>query len=135
LDPNFPLAHWFLGLTYEQVARHEEAIAECRKAVTPSFLSARGGLGHAYAVAGKRAEAQQVLAELKELSKQRYVAPFNFALIYAGLGDKAQTFEWLEKTYEDHSLLFSFIKVWPQFDSLRGERRFQDLLRRMGLAP
>jgi hypothetical protein len=70
---------------------------------------------------------------LKDQSKRRYVAPFDIAIIYVGLGDKAHALEWLEKAYEDHSDRLSWIKVWPQFDSLRGEPRFQDLLRRVGL--
>jgi hypothetical protein len=74
-----------------------------------------------------------VLAELKDLSKRRYVAPFDIALVYMGLGDKSRALEWLEKAYEDHSDWLAWIKVWPQFDSLRGEPRFQDLLRRLGL--
>ena len=134
LDPNYFLAHWILGMVYDQTSRHEEAIAECRRAAsTPDIPTALGALGHAYAASGRRAEALKVLAELKGLSKQRYVAPFNMAIVYAGLGDKQQTFEWLEKAYEDHSLLLSLIRVWPQFDGLHGEPRFQDLLRRMGL--
>ena len=137
MDPTFPLAHWCLGMAYVQVGRHEEAIAEYQKAVSlPRGLpSALGGLGYAYAVSGKRTEAQKVLAELKELSKRRYVPPFAIAVIYVGVGDKAQAFEWLDKAYEDHSLLLTWIKVWPELDSLRGETRFQDLLRRMNLAP
>ena len=75
----------------------------------------------------------KALAELKELSKRRYVAPYDLALIYTGLGEKAQALEWLEKAYEDHSQRLTWIKVWPQFDSLRREPRFQNLLRRMGL--
>ena len=94
-----------------------------------------GALGHAYAVSGKRAEAHKVLAELKDLSKRRYVAPFDIALVYVGLGDKAQALEWLQRAYEDHSFRLTWIKVDPRLDSLRGEPRFQDLLRRMNLAP
>jgi Flp pilus assembly protein TadD len=135
MDPNFARAHWILALAYEQVGRSEEAVLECKKAVDlsggdPVVL---GVLGHAYAMSGKRSEAQKVLAELKDLSKRRYVAPFDIALIYSGLGDKAQTLEWLEKAYEDHSQRLLWIKVDPRLDSLRGEPRFQDLLRRMGL--
>ena len=96
---------------------------------------ALGVLGHGYAVAGMKAEAQKVLAELKDLSRRRYVAPLDIAVIYVGLGDKAQAFEWLEKAYEDHSDRLTWIRFWPQFDSLRGESRFQDLLRRMNLTP
>ena len=122
-------------MAYEPVARHEEAIAECEKALSLSAgePGALGALGHAYAISGKRAEALKALAELKELSKRRYVAPYDLALIYTGLGEKAQALEWLEKAYEDHSQRLTWIKVWPQFDSLRREPRFQNLLRRMGL--
>ena len=70
---------------------------------------------------------------MKDLSKPRYVPPFGIALIYEGLGDKAQALEWLERAYEDRSFFLTYIKVDPRFDSLRGEPRFQDLLRRMGL--
>jgi len=83
----------------------------------------------------RRAEAQKVLVELKELSKRRYVEPVDIAIIYVGLGDKAQALEWLEKAYGDRSFQLTWIKVWQWFDSLRGEPRFQDLVRRMGLPP
>jgi serine/threonine protein kinase/tetratricopeptide (TPR) repeat protein len=135
-DPNFPTAHLWLGQAYEQVGRGEEAIVELQKAVglyggEPAELGLRG---HVYASAGRRAEAQRMLAELKDLSNRRYVAPFDIALVYAGLGEKRQALEWLERAYEDHSYRLTWIKCWPQFDSLRGDPRFQDLLRRMGLA-
>jgi eukaryotic-like serine/threonine-protein kinase len=137
MDPNFPGGHLWLGLVYEQMGRSEEAIAELHKAASlsggePPDLSLQG---HVYASAGRSAEAQRVLAELKGLSKRRYVAPFDIALVYAGLGEKRQALEWLERAYEDHSFRVTWIKVWPQLDPLRGEPRFQDLLRRMGLAP
>jgi tetratricopeptide (TPR) repeat protein len=134
MDPNFYPTHLFLGMAYEQVARYEQAIAECQKAFSLSGDAlAHGPLGHAYAITGKRAEAQKVLAELKDLSKRRYVAPFGIAIVYVGLGDKAQALEWLEKTHEDRSFWLTWIKVDPRLDSLRGEPRFQALLRRMGL--
>jgi serine/threonine protein kinase/Flp pilus assembly protein TadD len=137
LDPNFPLTHWWLGMFYEQAGRYVEAVAEGQKALSlsrgePGVL---GTLGHAYAASGKRAESQKVLAELRDLSKRRYVAPLNVALVYAGLGDKAQALEWLERAYEDHSDRLTWIKYWPLFDSLRAEPRFEDLLRRMPPRP
>jgi Flp pilus assembly protein TadD len=137
MDPNFPRTHWWLAMAYEQVGRHEEAVAESQKAVSlsagePTYI---GQLGHAYAVSGKKAEAQKVLAELKDLSKRRYVARFDIARVYVGLGDKSRALEWLERPIEDRSDWVAWIKVWPQVDSLRGEPRFHDLLRRMGLEP
>ena len=72
--------------------------------------------------------------ELKDQSKHGYVSPFDFALIYMGLGEKDQAFEWLNKTLEENPYRLSFIKVNPRFDSLRSDGRFTDLLRRMKLA-
>jgi tetratricopeptide (TPR) repeat protein len=135
MDPSFPRGRWELAMVYEQVGRYEEAIAECQKAwsLAGGETGALGVLGHAYAMSGKRAEAQRVLAEMKDLSKLYYVAPFDIALVYAGLGDKGQTLEWLEKAYEDRSYRLTWIKIDPRFDSLHGEPRFHDLLRRMRL--
>ena len=111
-------------------------LAECQKArsLAADETGALGVLGHTYAVSGNRAEALKVLSELKDLSQRRYVAPFENALIYVGLGDKAQAFEWLERAYGDHSYRLAWIKVDPRFDSLHGEPPFHDLLRRMRLS-
>jgi hypothetical protein len=90
-------------------------------------------LGHAYALAGERVKAQKTLAELHEMSKQRYISPYLFAVVYAGLGDKDQTFAWLDKTLQERSVFLIWLKVEPQFDPLRDDPRFQDLLKRIGL--
>ena len=88
-------------------------------------------LGYAYAVAGKTAEARRVLDELKELSKEHYVSPFRFALVYIGLGDMDQAFAWLNKTFDEDPYRLAVLKANPRFDSLRADPRFADLLRRM----
>jgi tetratricopeptide (TPR) repeat protein len=98
----------------------------------PKLLSA---LGHAYAVSGERDKANQILTELREASRQRYVNPYLLAVIYLGLGDKDQAFVWLDKAFQDRSSFLIWLKVEPQFDSLRDDPRFQDLLRRVGLMP
>ena len=85
--------------------------------------------------AGKKAEALKILDDLKERAKQRPVSPYEFALIYLGLGDKDQAFVWLEKTIEERPDILWDIKVGPRFDSLRSDPRFTDLLRRLKLAP
>ena len=134
-DANFAQAHLYLGLAYEQEDRFEEAIAEFQKGSSISGGDPRmtGALGHAYAVSGRKDQAQNVVVELKQLSKQRYVAPFEIAVIYMGLGEKEQTFEWLEKAYLDHSPWLIWLNVDPRFDSLHGDPRYRDLRRRMGL--
>ena len=135
LDPNFGRAHWFLGLAYEQKAMYPEAIATFRKglSLTGGEATILGSLGHAYGVSGNRAEAQKALAELLEQSKTRYVAPLDMGFVYLGLGDRDKALEWFEKGYEDHSSYIPAAAVDPRLDSIRGEPRFQNLLRRMGL--
>jgi tetratricopeptide (TPR) repeat protein len=137
MDPNFAPAHSRLALAYLAKGMYEEGISEQKKALALDKRSRRAAaLGEAYAVAGKREEAQKILDDLnKELSKQGYVTPFDFALIYMGLGDKDQAFAWLEKTFEEHPDNLLYIKVAPRFDSLRSDPRFADLLRHMKLAP
>ncbi|PYS64203.1 MAG: hypothetical protein DMF74_07720 [Acidobacteria bacterium] len=138
MDPNFAPAHNRLQRAYLAKGMYEEAITEQKKAIASDQPEGRWGrvadLGYAYAVAGKRAEAQKILDDLKELAKQRYVSPNAFAVIYMGLGDKDQAFVWLEKTFEARPDNLYFLKVGPQYDSLRSDPRFADLLRRMKLA-
>jgi serine/threonine protein kinase/Tfp pilus assembly protein PilF len=126
MDPNFNPAHHWLGLAYLQKSMDKEGIAEFEKEFP--FL------GYAYAVAGRRAEAQQVLDKLNELSKQKYVPAVSMARIYVGLGEKDKAFEWLEKAYLDGSIGGGTgIAVDPIFDPLRSDPRFMDILRRMNL--
>jgi Flp pilus assembly protein TadD len=112
---------------------YKEGIAEFEKvlAISPGNPSGLLDLGYAYAVTGRRAEAQKALDQLNELSKQKYVPPYHRAVICVGLGEKDQAFEWLEKAYVDHFIVL--IKVQPVFDPLRSDPRFTDLLRRMNL--
>ena len=135
MDPNSALAHTRLGMNYVEKGMYEEAITEHKKAIALDDSPRRTALlGHAYAVAGRKAEAQKILDDLKELAKQRPVSPFDFALVYMGLGDKDQAFVWLEKTFEERPDILWDIKVGPRFDSLRSDPRFTDLLRRLKLA-
>jgi TolB-like protein/Tfp pilus assembly protein PilF len=135
LDPNFIRTHLMLGNAYIQKSMYKEGIAELEKesALFPDSPGPVSWLGYAYAVAGRRAEAQKMLDQLTELSKQKYVAAVDAARIYSGLGEKDKAIEWLEKGYEDRSIVF--IKVDPTFDPLRSDPRFADLLRRMNLQP
>jgi TolB-like protein/Tfp pilus assembly protein PilF len=134
LDPNFWWAYQNLGLAYERKKQYSEAIAALEKArrveVSPTSL---GYLGYVYAAAGKKAEAQQVLEELKALSKERYVSPYNIACVYAGLNDKDQAFEWLERAYQERSYFMTLLKVEPALDNLRPDPRFAELVRKVGL--
>ncbi len=134
LDPRFFIAYKQLGAAYEQKKMYPQAIAEHQKGLAfvrhPQLIAS---LGHVYAVAGQRAEAQQLLDELREISKQSYINPYWIALIYVGLGEKEQAFAWLEKAYHERFFFLIWLKVEPRLDPLREDPRFQDLLRRVGL--
>jgi len=118
---------------------YKQGIAECEKdlAISPRHPYALSGLGYAYAVAGRSAEAQKVLDQLNAISKEKYVPAVSRVEVYVGLGEKEKAFEWLGKAYEDRSIgsTFAMIKMDPIFDPLRTDPRFADLLRRMNLQP
>jgi len=136
MDPSFVVAHFFLAFAYAQKAMYDEAIAEARKAIElsgegiPVFVAL---LGTIYSYSGKRDQAEKVLHQLRELSKQRYVSPFYIALIYLGIGQKNQAFEWLEKAFDEHDHAMETLKVDPMLDSIRSDPRFKALLKKMGL--
>ena len=88
-------------------------------------------LGYACAVSGDRAKAGQVLRELEELSKQRYVSPANRAAVYLGLGENEKALDWLEKAYEDRDPIFWWINGDQLYDSVRHAPRFQALVRKV----
>lgn len=90
-------------------------------------------LGYAYAVSGKRSEALKIIEELNEQVKHHYVNELHFALIYIGLGEKNQAFNWLDKAYESRPLRLIFLRIDPAYDGLRSDPRFADLLRKVGL--
>jgi len=138
LDPNYIEAYYFRGIAYLKKSMLEEGKADLEKglAIAPASEVALTGVGYGRAVTGRRAEAHRVLDELNELSKQKYVSPIWRVKIYASLVEKDKAFEWLEKAYEDHSIVsVGYIKTNPMFDPLRSDPRFADLLRRTNLQP
>lgn len=93
-----------------------------------------GVLGHASAASGKKGDALKILEELKEMSKHKYVSPYDLAILYIGLGDKDRAIEELSKAHEERAGWVIYIKAEPLFDPLRSDPRFVDLLRSMGLS-
>jgi serine/threonine-protein kinase len=137
MDPTYVDTHWSFGLVYEQTGQLDRAISDFQKAVelsrrSPAMLSA---LGHAYAIAGKSGEAHKIIDELNEVMKQQYVSPYAMALIFAGLGEQDEAFEWLERAYQDRDETFVHLRVDPRLDSLRSDARLTQMMRRINLAP
>ena len=137
LDPSFPIAREFLGWAYFKQRRYEEATAEFQKAVELSGRASLylGDLGYCYAVSGRRAQALVILKELEEKYARRESAGQSPASVYAGLGDRDRAFAWLEKDFQLRSGLLSDITWRFNFEDLRADPRYADLVRRMGLKP
>jgi hypothetical protein len=94
-----------------------------------------GALGHCYALQGKRIEAEAACDELADLSKTRYVSPFNTALIHLGLNDVTQALQWLERALAMRSYELVWLKVDPRWDALRLLPRFVTVVETVGLGP
>ncbi len=135
LDPNYPVTYWILGLLLRKMGRYEEAIEEGEKGVKLSGGSPvmSAALAQTFAAAAKRNKAVEILNELTKLAKQKYVAPYYFAGIHAGLGEEDRAMEYLEKSYEEHSHWLIYLHIDPSMDGLRSKPRFQELLESVGL--
>lgn len=133
INPNYANALWFLALSLEQKGQLAESIEKFEKAFSlGAGPPCRALLGRVYALAGERAKAESILEELKTLSHQQYISPFDIAVVYAGLGDLTSTFQLLEQAYQQR--VFRIIELtFPMFDNLRPDPRWQDLVRRIGL--
>jgi TolB-like protein/Tfp pilus assembly protein PilF len=133
MDSNFIFAHLWFAQVYLQKGMFEQAISELKIGLDLSHDStfALGRLGHGYAMAGRRDEARTVLSQLTALSDQRYVSPYDLAMVHVGLQENDEALAWLQKAFEQRSLWLGYLNVEPQLDPLRSDRRFQELLRRV----
>ncbi|HEY0320575.1 MAG TPA: winged helix-turn-helix domain-containing protein [Pyrinomonadaceae bacterium] len=133
LDPNFYIVYGAWSLAYAFKGMYKEAIATIQKAVAiENDIDALGTLEYIYSMAGDRGETGQQLERLKSLSKNRHIWPFHLAVIYAGLGDKEQAFNFLERALKERNQNVLLLKVDPRLDSLRSDPRFVDILHRIG---
>jgi pentatricopeptide repeat protein len=126
---------WFLGFALSANGQPDEAIPVLERALALSERNPAviGVLVRAYAHAGRRTEALRLLDELKRRQQTGYIPSAALVNAYLGLGDNEQTFSWLERAYKEHSPILQYIKVHPFFDPLRGDPRFANLVRRVGL--
>lgn len=137
-DPNFVVAHEMLGQIYTQKRMYDAAIAEFQKARTldpgdgPKMLLA---IGQTHALAGRKAEAEKMLQQVKTISTQKYVPAYYMAEFYACMGQKNIAFEWLNRALERRDRSLTSLGFDPQLDNLRSDPRFTELLRRVGLPP
>jgi len=135
LEPNYPVTYWILGLVLRKLGRFDEAATEGEKGVKLSGGSPlmRAALAQTLGAAGRTDDAAEILHELLALTEKKYVSPYFFAGIHAGLGETERAIEYLEKGYEDRSHWLIYLHLDPGMDDLRAHPRVQELLRRIGL--
>ena len=80
-------------------------------------------------------EGSLIAISSRKIFSSLLTAGFFIGTVYAGLGDKDKAFAWLEKDFQQRSGQLPFIRWWPNFESLRSDSRYDDLVRRMGLQP
>ncbi|PYQ13656.1 MAG: hypothetical protein DMF80_14235 [Acidobacteria bacterium] len=137
LNPNHPNTRPLLALVYEAKGLYSQSIAELEKAAPfwAGTSRVRGPLGRVYGLAGRQAEALKVLRELiRDRARPQYIAADDVAAVYIGLGETDRAFEWLQHACEERATALVNLKVEPAFDGLRGDRRFAELLRCVGLS-
>jgi serine/threonine-protein kinase len=136
MDDDFIYARFHLGMCHTHRGDYDNAIAELKRAIEQA--GGRGALiqaalGYSYAVAGRRDEALQVLAQLQTFPMNRDVSPFYLAMIHAGLGDEEQALKWLESACDERYNWMVWLGVEPMFEKLRGAAPFAEMLQRIGL--
>ncbi len=126
---NLDLVRIPLAFNYAGKGLYNQALAECDKVQGPSLC------GWVYAVSGKRTEALSNARRLADMSTRRYMNVIWIAATYTALGDKKEALRFLEQSYSERAVEITFLKVAPEFDPLRSDAHFQDLLQRIGLQP
>jgi serine/threonine-protein kinase len=136
VDPNHWITHKYLGWAYEAMGRYEEAIKSYRRSSELRGESKDGdaNIAGCYALMGKQEEAQKILKDIIEYSKWNYFSSVTIAEVFAALGDKDQTFAWLERAFRERDpVLIDDLKNHHRFEAVRSDPRFTDLLKRIGL--
>ena len=134
LNPNFWAAHWVLGDVDERKGSYEKAAAALSQAAlfSDNNPAPLGSLGFVYGQAGQPSQAREVLRDLEKLSAERYVSPFNMAIVHLGLGDRDKAMEQLEAGYRERSRSMIWLNVDRRLRPLYGDLRFQNLRQRLG---
>jgi len=131
VDPNFPLAHFWLGRVLSSEANCSGALSQLDTASSSPLRDWQPVIaahGHIAGVCGQPLRAAEDLRRFDEIARNRFVTSYGYALIYAGLNDKEQAFTWLRKAVDERSHWLVWIGLDPRFDSLRSDPRFPPLV-------
>ncbi|MGH8242231.1 MAG: winged helix-turn-helix domain-containing protein [Steroidobacteraceae bacterium] len=132
-DPAFPTTNTYLAFAHLRRGDYDKAASYLArvKAPAPGSGAYRGQL---LALSGRPDEALQELDGLLAMSRQRYVPAYDIATIYAALGMKDETFEWLARAFEDRSQLIAWLAWDALFDGIRDDPRYAPLFERLPAA-
>jgi tetratricopeptide (TPR) repeat protein len=132
VHPDHPLILHNIGELNLARGNYKEAIDPLKRstdaAVSAHYLAM---LGLGYAKANRVADANQVLSELRNRSKEGLVSVFDLASVYLALGNKEEALTLLEQGFEQKDMWMKELKAWPWFDELKNEPRYKDLIRKM----
>jgi TolB-like protein/Tfp pilus assembly protein PilF len=134
-DPYFSGTYWMLGLVQEQLGDLDEAVAAFQRGIhlVPDSRMLRGALGRVFALSGKPNIARQIIREIEDSARQRYVSPFERGMIHFALGDHDRGFECLVKAQEERCFELISLNIDPRFDSLKGDSRLRAIASQIGL--
>ena len=134
LNKNFPPAHLWLGRTYQELGRLDDALAEFRRVEEklPEWSVSIAARGFVAGVAGRTEEAQNSLVELRRLADKKFVTSYGVALVHAALGQRDSAFAWLNKAFDERSHWLVWLRLDPRWKTLRSNPRFTELVTRVG---
>jgi tetratricopeptide (TPR) repeat protein len=135
VDPKSWLGHELLGWVYEAKGDMKQSLAEIKRAADLEQIISEplAALGRAYALQGDRRAAGEILQKLNQLAARQHVPPYNFALLYAGLGEDERAIAEIRKAYEERSWWITLLGLDPKLDRLRSDPRVQQILRQAGI--
>ena len=134
LNKDFPPAHLWLGRTYQELGRFEDALAEFQHVEDklPEWPVSIAAKGFVAGISGRTDEAQSILVKLQRLASKKFVTSYGVALVHAGLGQRDSAFAWLNKAFDERSHWLVWLRLDPRWNGLRSDPRFAELVNRVG---
>ena len=135
LDPSFWAGHQTLSIVRIKQGRIPEALIEAQKSVEVSnrMNAPLALLGHVRGLQGIKADAEGIIKELEQRVQSKSADPRDIAIVYTGLRDYDKAIESLQKGTDEHSVFMPYLNLEPLFEPLRGDPRWHELKRRVGL--
>ena len=135
MESRFWIGQICAAKVYEKLGMHSEALLACDLAwqFSGGNSEALSLAGYVHAVTGNKAKAEEYIHQMLERRKERYVPPYNVALVFAGLGETERALCWLGHALEERDVHMPFLLDY-KWDEMRSKAEFQKLLSQVGFA-